>query len=313
MTRHGKNNTASSVFTHAERMMTGNGTKKQRFTAHSMADFDSCRLCLHTAIDPRTDEEGHLFCHECILEHILSQKKDLKRQKLILERMHAEDAAQREVALTAARQRVLRDFERVQAGISSSTLKTVKADTVPIRPELDQLATLTTEAEWAALRDLEREAAAAKRAKLPNFWLPSLTPSAEPTRPGPTPTGQLKPLCRVSNRDGNNRPHPIRLNTLLAVHFHAESSSSGGSNSKQKCCGGCRKGFNKNTKMSVLKLCGHVVCLHCVTTLVKASVPHQCPSCDKEVEGTIELEREGTGFAAGGLAEAAKFDVAFQG
>lgn len=61
--RHGKNNTASSVFTHAERLMTGNGSKKQRFTAHSMAEFDSCRLCLHTARDPRVDGEGHLFCH----------------------------------------------------------------------------------------------------------------------------------------------------------------------------------------------------------------------------------------------------------
>lgn len=63
----------------------------------------------------------------------------------------------------------------------------------------------------------------------------------------------------------------------------------------------------------MLKPCGHVVCLQCITTLVKASVPQRCPSCDKEVDETIELEREGTGFAAGGLAEAAKFDVAFQG
>ncbi|KAH9821814.1 hypothetical protein DFH28DRAFT_1092692 [Melampsora americana] len=321
MTRHGKNNTASSVFTHAERLMTGNGSKKQRFTAHSMAEFDSCRLCLHTARDPRVDSEGHLFCHECILEHILSQKKDLKRQKLILERMHAEDAAQRETALQAARQRVLHDFERAQAGISTSSKPvTMEKDVTPLRPELDQLATLTTEAEWAALRQLEREAAAAKRAKLPNFWLPSLTPSAAPTRPGPAPTGQLKPLCRVSNRDGNNRAHPVRLTDLVAVQFLAESSADPQSQStsssgatKRKCCAGCRKGFNKNTKMAVAKPCGHVVCLTCVTTLIKGTTPNRCPSCDKEVEETIELEREGTGFAAGGLAEATKFDVAFQG
>lgn len=198
---------------------------------------------------------------ECILEHILSQKKDLKRQKLILERMHAEDAAQREAALQAARQRVLHDFERAQAGISTSTrLPPADKDSAPLRPELDHLATLTTEAEWAALRQLEREAAAAKRAKLPNFWLPSLTPSAAPTRPGPAPTGQLKPLCRVSNRDGNNRAHPIRPSDLVTVHFLAEASAdapndSGSSSrlnttSKRKCCAGCRKGFNKNTKMA---------------------------------------------------------------
>ncbi len=56
-----------------------------------------------------------------------------------------------------------------------------------------------------------------------------------------------------------------------------------------------------------------MVCLQCISTLVKASVPHRSLSCDEEVDETIELEQEGTGFAAGGLAEATKLDVAFQG
>jgi hypothetical protein len=66
----------------------------------------------------------------------------------------------------------------------------------------------------------------------------------------------------------------------------------------------------------------------CVDTLVKPSM--QCPTCEEKLlesssssskdkdsngggGGIIELKCEGTGYAARGMAEAKKFDVAFQG
>ncbi|CAH7677149.1 hypothetical protein PPACK8108_LOCUS12288, partial [Phakopsora pachyrhizi] len=333
--RHGKNNTASSVFTHAERMMTGNGSKKQRFTSHSMADFDSCRLCLNTARDPRVDSEGHLFCHECILEHILNQKKDLKRQKALLEKLNHEEQLQRQEVLKSVRARVLEDFERTQSGItlpmsnpSEGPARALKSNDNPSlssssAPGFDQI---TTEAERSALEAIERESIEAKKSKLPNFWLPSLTPSAPPTRPSQASNRasvtNLRPLCNVSNRSGNNRPHPIKLSDLVTVRFDLDSNSD--SKYKPKICSGCCKTLNKNSQLVVLKPCGDVICLKCFNGLVRVGKgeviavvgcrsQELCPRCDRYVDGRINLEREGTGFAAGGIAEATKFDVAFQG
>ena len=89
------------------------------------------------------------------------------------------------------------------------------------------------EAEEAALRQIEREQAAALRSKLPDFWLPSLTPTY--TSSGP-PSSLADVKVRTTCR-GGNPPHPIayawstriytnsllippfRLKTLIPVNF----------------------------------------------------------------------------------------------
>ena len=47
--------------------------------------------------------------------------------------------------------------------------------------------TLTREAEEAALRQIEREQAEALKSKLPDFWLPSLTPTYTSSGPHKPP------------------------------------------------------------------------------------------------------------------------------
>jgi nitric oxide synthase-interacting protein len=47
----------------------------------SMKAFDACYLCLQTARDPLSCEEGHLSCKECVYENILSQKNEMIKQK----------------------------------------------------------------------------------------------------------------------------------------------------------------------------------------------------------------------------------------
>lgn len=59
---------------------------------------------------------------------------------------------------------------------------------------------LTREAEEDALRELEREQAEALRAKLPDFWLPSLTPTYA-SKGAPRTVKDIKPqqTCRGGN------------------------------------------------------------------------------------------------------------------
>ena len=62
-----------------------------------------------------------------------------------------------------------------------------------------------------------------------------------------------------------------------------------------------------------MKPCGHVVCKTCTDSLVKPA--KQCIQCDVKLgdKDIISLTREGTGYAAGGLAETSKKGIAFQG
>lgn len=66
MTKHSKNNTASSVFSYAEYKKLDYGTKRQRLGNESMRQFDACSLCLQRARDSVCCNSGHLFCKECI-------------------------------------------------------------------------------------------------------------------------------------------------------------------------------------------------------------------------------------------------------
>ena len=64
---------------------------------------------------------------------------------------------------------------------------------------------LTREAEEAALRQIEREQAEALKSKLPDFWLPSLTPTYTSSGP-PTSLSDVK---LQTTCHGGNPAHPL--------------------------------------------------------------------------------------------------------
>ncbi|GAA5888596.1 hypothetical protein JCM6882_009011 [Rhodosporidiobolus microsporus] len=319
MTRHGKNNSSGSVFTYHERQLAEGGTKRAVLGRESMKNFDACSLCLNRARDPRICPEGHVYCQECILNSLLSQKKDIKRQNVLLERMRAESEAEMASQRAAARERVLREFETAQTSLGSKTTKGKVAATGAkdehtgprgtkrtFELDEDELERLTKEATDEALNRTAKEMAEARKAKLPNFWLPSLTPSSTPEN---VIDVKLQTLCHASKP-----PHPVSLKTLIEVKFAEEPKDKTKAGDPVVTCPSCRKTITNNVKCYALKACGDVLCGTCVETLSRPD--KACAHCGTKVDKKnpfIEIKREGTGYAAGGGVEVSKFDLSFQG
>ncbi|KAF8331946.1 uncharacterized protein EI90DRAFT_904478 [Cantharellus anzutake] len=341
MTKHSRNNTASSVFTYAERGKLGAyyGTKKQRLGTESMREFDSCSLCLQRARDPVSCSRGHLYCKECVYSDLLSQRKEIKRYQAKIEAMAAEEEEERETAILKARERVISDFEKNQLGLggkrtdlkppegvgkSESSVEAFRGSkrkfSIFDQETVDKLA---KEAEAAALRQIEAEQVEARRAKLPDFWLPSLTPEAAPGR---LKDIKLQCLCHQSKPS-----HLMNMKSLIPVIFSYDVKSSSNKSSDapgpvshassknpehtKAICPSCKKELTNATKLTLLRPCSHVICKTCCDSLVKPS--SQCSACDAALDESkkdiIEIEGEGTGFSGGGLAETIRVGVAFQG
>ncbi|KLO18983.1 hypothetical protein SCHPADRAFT_899319 [Schizopora paradoxa] len=329
MTKHSKNNTASSVFSYAEYKKLDYGTKRQRLGHESMRQYDACSLCLQKAREPLACKKGHLFCKECVYSDLLSQKKDIKRQKTKLDALKREAEAEAQLAKIEARERVLKDFERGQLGLGVSVATGTPSGVQSGKDEGEQRGTkrkhdkvsfspshverVAQEAEEAALKRIKLEQEEALKAKLPDFWLPSLTP----TYTSKGPPKDLKDIKVSTTCRGGSDVHEISLKSLVPVTFtYPSSTSSDKANDPDRrdaMCPSCKKSLSNSVLMFLLSSCSHVVCKTCVDTLVRPS--SQCVVCDKEApkDSILPLQREGTGFAGGGLAETSKAGVAFQG
>lgn len=163
-----------------------------------------------------------------------------------------------------------------------------------------------------------------RKAKLPSFWLPTLTPEATI---GPLKDIKLQTMCNVGDH-----PHALAMKNLLPVHFTypapSKSDSSNGQTTRTPICPSCSREISNATKSILLTskspapssadadadgaeppaakktkrekrekeeaVCGHVVCATCAETIVKPG--KQCVVCEAVIrpdKDMIELGREG--------------------
>jgi nitric oxide synthase-interacting protein len=150
MTRHSKNNTAGAFFTSSERgRLSQYGTQHQRVARDSFRRPDACYVCLQPAIEPLCCPEGHLFCKECILQSLITQKKTIATQQQAFEAQQARQQAEAEEERSTELKRRITEFES-----NSKRQKTTdSANTAP----------------------------STTKAQLNAFWMPSKTPTAAST------------------------------------------------------------------------------------------------------------------------------------
>lgn len=84
MTRHGKNATASTVYSYHEKKKdtksSGYGSEKIRLGKDSVKDFDCCSLTLQPCRDPVITPDGYLYDKQAILECLLHQKTQIAKK-----------------------------------------------------------------------------------------------------------------------------------------------------------------------------------------------------------------------------------------
>ncbi|KAI8055464.1 hypothetical protein BDF22DRAFT_742051 [Syncephalis plumigaleata] len=326
MTRHSKNNTASSVFTYAEREMLKYGTQRKRLGRDSMRDYDACFLCLHTVRDPLCCPQGHLGCKECFYENILAQKREIARNiKLAEEQQKAEQASSNGAQ---AQQALIKEFEGAQMSTNKSTPASSNGESPFSREETSERKVFRMTAEdITARQEMERQrtieqmdkvTAEKNKAKLPSFWIPHLTPEVKTNS---VDTSKTQPTCT-----GSSPPHPIGIKKLIPVKFtyltdkqernpdDDDNVTTAEERRQSAVCPSCSKSLTNSMKLILSKQCGHVLCSGCVDKFVKPS--KQCFVCEKKCKDKdmVTLKSEGTGFAAGGgKVQVTKYETAFIG
>lgn len=117
----GKRNTSRPVFTSHERALAKSNwtSNSARLNRDSYLPFGYCGLCLMVARDPVACSQGDLFCRECALSNLLTQKKEIKRAEKI--RKHDEEVEANLLALEKVKdqERAVRNFELTQIGSTS--------------------------------------------------------------------------------------------------------------------------------------------------------------------------------------------------
>ncbi|WFC96009.1 hypothetical protein MBRA1_002665 [Malassezia brasiliensis] len=300
MARHSKHNTASGHFTYAEYQMLKDrwGSRKLRLTVESMRAFYACCLCLQDAQRPVCCAQGHVFCKECILSDLVTQKTQLaehsKRRAELAQRQSEQEAE----AASRAEKRRIAAFEEASNALPHEAAKR-KRDDDP-----------ADDASKHARTDATTQGAAN-----PAFWLPNMAPEVEADalqelakddRPSTT-------LCIA----GSEKPHKLTMKGLVPVHFGTRTVDT----QTQHYCPSCKKELPLTAQVHVMRKCGHVLCASCTKELVHVPLARHdegvaCPECSERVrkrEDVIAIVREGTGFASGGRSETEAKGITFQG
>jgi nitric oxide synthase-interacting protein len=249
--------------------------------------------------------QGHLYCRECIFESLLTQKQEIKRK--IQEYEAQEKRKEEETKHTEAEkeEREIFEFTKVDTGLLPQKFKIWRAGKGGVRPSFipaevesfvgpdghtyyldkEYKTNMDKKQQFEAMSTIRRQIEMAKG--LPSFWVPSKGPEA-------IVEDMKKPSEETMCIEGN---HPLRLKQLIKVHFHEiKAPGSGGDITAVKQCPICRKEFTNSRKIALLKGCGHVVCMQCVTDYV--SKERKCFVCTQPAgeKDVIKLQEGGTGY-----------------
>ncbi|CAJ0600253.1 unnamed protein product [Cylicocyclus nassatus] len=304
MTRHGKNCTASSVYSYHERQrdakVSGYGTLHARLGADSIKEFDCCSLTLQPCKNPVITPSGFLFDREAVLEYILAQKKEIAKRTKEWERQNAIQAEEQRKAQKSDQEKIVRKFDEVEGTpahpgykIYSNEARESVTNPNPLKRPGSAITVQPAQKVKALGTEGEISNMKGERSKeLPSFWIPELNPTAESTK---LEKPSQKVLCPLSGK-------PLKLKDLMEVKFTPipkdEEEKSIIAAKVRYMCPVTHDALTNTTRCAYLKKSKCVVTWDVVEKLIKKDWTDPVSGDPMTESDIIEMQRGGTGYAA---------------
>ena len=287
MTRHGRNSTASAVYTYHERKKdteaSGYGTKKTRLGKDSIKDFDCCNLTLQPCKDPVITEDGFLYEREAILEFMLKTKRELSRQMKAYEEHVAKQQKKREADSI---EKQLTEIEKFVA--SESRVISVRSQAAPSASKGNS-SLMSSSAKIGAKIPVKDN---------PNscFWVPEISTKgvAKEDLLMKKPSTQVS--CPMSGK-------PLKLKNLIDVKFTPANRNaiSLGQQFTKYMCALTNDALSNSTPCVVLRPSGQVITVEALDNLVQSDMMDPWTNVKLKDSDVILLQRGACGFAGSGV------------
>jgi nitric oxide synthase-interacting protein len=258
MTRHGKNATASAVYSYHERKKDTAegeyGTQSAKITQDSARNFDCCCLTLQPCKDPVVTPDGYLFEREAILTNLLKQKRKIAKQ----EKAYAKQCKEKSTKFG-------RDLESEKFLSEQSSSSAVKVN--------------------------EKTHTDDNSKKLNNFWVNNLQGHASKEELKKPDT---KTYCPITNKQLRLKD----LITVKFTEIpHKESGTSLICRESRYMCAVTHDTLSNAITSVVLKPSGNVITLECYERLVKKDMIEPLSGEKLKEKDVIMLKRGSTGYA----------------
>ena len=309
---HSKRNTSLAFFTAHERSLLRShwGSQSTRLSRDSFLPFGYCRLCLDVAREPVACDGGsaqeaiktvgteaaktgngsgsmgpkvHVFCRECALNDLVSQRKEIKRLERESGDREREESERKAMDEDERRKRDVEKFER-------GSLTGFEGDSEAVRgiKRKREAREMHSSASAASVRGdgitssrLEKDAEGKEKEKSSeaSFWIPSTSTTPSTNISTSTRPLKLHPLCPASTPE---HKHQYSLKTLITVNFTEEDSSSS-AGTQIRICPSCKKALTNTSRamLGTAEGCGHVVCGNCADLFLRPKANASSTSSSK--------------------------------
>ncbi|VDK78867.1 unnamed protein product [Litomosoides sigmodontis] len=292
MTRHGKNATASAVYSYSERRKdakeSGYGTLHQRLGADSVKEFDCCSITLQPCRDPVISPYGYVFDREAVLEYYLEQKKENARKLKEWEKQckKEEEEAEREKHLDEELK--LKKFKEVEGTPAHPGVKrdadtdwpTTSAGATPSGSRINKRKILDNDrSSNKRLREEISNVAGDKAKEYPSFWIPQLNPTVE----------EQRVFCPLSGK-------PLKIKELMPVKFTVLPDDSGNKSLMARkvryMCPITHDALTNTTRCAYLKTSQSVVTMDCVEKIIKKDMIDPLNGKSMKIDDIIDASIE---------------------